>query len=165
MPSDSQRNKRLCQRHIFEDYEKEALTLNLKQYCEQTRLTPKQFIERASTVAPKYSKIVHSMCCNEKYGCVPAPAVMALFPSPETKPNRKHENRKKPNRFNFRLGHELAAQFHFARMANGHDVQTAAECAVRLYIEKAALEAGTSKTADDNNTTESITESEANVNV
>lgn len=135
--------------------------MNPKQYCSENGITTQEFIETAKTVARKYSKIVHSMCSNPEYGVCPSPAVKALFPQPQ----KRKEKRRKPNKFTFRLADELSAAFANARNVYGHDIQTAAERAVTMYIEKAALEAGTSKTADVNNTTKSITESEANVNV
>ena len=137
--------------------------MNAKQYCSETGMTTGEFLAKAKTVAGKYSKIVHSMCSNPEYGVCPSPAVRALFPN--AKPNRQKENRRKPNQFTFRLTDEMCAAFSTARNVNNSDMQTAAEAAVVLYIEKAALEAGTSKTADVNNTTESITESERDVNV
>lgn len=122
---------------------------------------------RAKSLKPKYSKSIHSFCSNPDYGCVLAPELEALFaqtPAPQEKP-RKKANRRKPDQYTFRLTPEDTEKFNEARAYYRHDMQSAAEFAVALYIEKAALEAGTSKTADVNITTESITESEADVNV
>lgn len=134
--------------------------MNPKKFCAENGISTGEFIAKAKTVAPKYTKIAHSMCSNPDYGVVPSPAVQKLFKS--AKPVAK---RKKANQFTFRLTDEMCAAFSTARNVNNSDMQSAAEAAVALYIEKAALEAGTSKTADVNNTTNSIAESEEDVNV
>ena len=131
--------------------------MNPKHFCTENGIATKDFINTAKTVAPQYDKIVHSLCSNPQRGCVVSPAIAALFKPPKS-------TRKKPNQFTFRLANDDRTEFHKARAFFGHDVQTATEVAIALYIEKAALEAGTSKTAKVNNTTASIAESEDDVN-
>lgn len=132
--------------------------MNPKHFCTQNGISTKEFIAVAKTVAPQYDKIVHSLCSNPQRGCVVSPAITALF-------KQQNSTRKKPNQYTFRLANDPRNEFNKARAFFGHDVQTATEYAIALYIEKAALEAGTSKAANGKTTNESITEREEDVNV
>ena len=49
--------------------------MNPKAYCQEHNMPTALFVARAREVAPKYSKITHSMASNPDYGVVLRPAV------------------------------------------------------------------------------------------
>lgn len=105
--------------------------MNPKAYCLTKRIKTEDFIRKAQEVAPKYTKVQHSMASNPDYGVVLAPSVVSHIKGNEP-------TRTKPCQFTFRLGTSENDEFNKARQAMGHSKQQAAEYAARLYIEKAA---------------------------
>lgn len=105
--------------------------MNPKAYCIEHGMQTAVFVRKAREVAPKYSKVAHSMASNPEYGLVLSPSVTAHI-------RGRPEKRSKPCKFTFRLAEADNGEFNRARAVFVHSKQQAAEYAARLYIEKAA---------------------------
>ena len=135
--------------------------MNPKAYCIQHGIATVDFIKKAQTVAPKYSKVTHCMASDPKYGVM-------LRPSVANHIKGKTERRKNPCRLSFRCAESLLTRFTEARETLGFDTnQQALLFMVNWFLsemEKAAPGAGTPETAKENNPTDTISDRGGNVN-
>ena len=105
--------------------------MNPKAYCIEKHISTAEFVSKAQEVAPKYTKVQHSMASNPETGVVLAPFVVRHIRGAQPV-------RKKAYQFTFRMDGNGNDEFNKARDVFGHSKQQAAEYAARLYIEKAA---------------------------
>ncbi len=51
--------------------------MNPREWCLKHKMTTAAFIRKAQEIAPRYTKVQHSMCSNAEYGVTVLPAVAA----------------------------------------------------------------------------------------
>lgn len=126
--------------------------MNPKVYCLETGTTTRTFVDRAKEVAPKYSKITHSMASDPAYGVIISPELARYIRGGPVRAKRT-----KPCKFTFRLDSACCEAFNKAKRAFGHTTdQQAVEYAVGLYIKKAAEAAATDLNGTENTSTTNI---------
>lgn len=118
--------------------------MNPKDWCAAHDVTTRDFVERVRQIAPKYSKVTHSMASNTDYGVTLSPAVVRHIKG-------KPENRRLPCRISFRLSEGVMASLTALRDAEGFATnQDYMTHIVLQHIKRAAAPGGTETTANKN---------------
>lgn len=126
--------------------------MNPKAYCLEAGIPTREFVDRAREIAPKYSKVTHSMASDPAYGVTVHPALARYIRGGPVKAKRT-----KPCKFTFRLQTADSEAFNRAKKVFGHTTdQQAVEYAIGLYIKKAAEAAATDLNGTENKSTTKI---------